>query len=64
MCVVAFKVAFAVRVVAFELMFAVYVVAFEVVFAVCVVAFDMLLKEDITVVAGCGVSVLSVFVER
>ena len=39
-------------------------VAFEVVFAVCVVAFDVLLEEDITAVAGCGVSVLAVFVER
>ena len=48
------------------MVFAVYVVAFKVVFTVCSVAFEVLLEEDITVVAGCGVSVLAVFtvVER
>ena len=55
---------FTVCVVAFKVTFIVYVVAFEVVFAVCVVAFDVLLEEDITVLAGCGVTVLAVFVER
>ena len=53
-----------VRVVTFEVVFAVCAVAFEVVFTVCAVAFEVLLEEDITVVAGCGVSVLAVFVER
>ena len=52
-------------VVAFKAAVAVYVFAFDVVFAVSVVAFDVLLEEDITVMAaGCGVSVLAVFVER
>ena len=62
--VLVFEVVITVCVVAFKVVFAVCVVAFKVVFTVCAVAFEVLLEEDITVVVGCGVSVLAVFVER